>query len=59
VGERLEEAYVKVVARREGWDGREVEGAEGLDEVDTGEDIPQPNNPMACTWLFARSSSIS
>jgi hypothetical protein len=58
VGERLEEAYIKVVARCERWDGREVEGAEGLDE-DTGEDIPQPNNPMACTRLFARSSSIS
>ena len=51
MGERLEEAYIKVVARRERWDGREVGGAEGLDE-DTGEDIPQPNNPMACTRLF-------
>ena len=60
MGERLEEAYIiKVVARHERWDGREVGGAEGLDE-DTGEDIPQPNNPMACTnRLFARSSSIS
>jgi hypothetical protein len=42
---RLEEAYRKVVARCKRWGADEVDG---LDE-DTGEDIPQPNNPMACT----------
>ena len=45
--------HIKVVARRERLNGREVGGADGLHE-DTREDIPQPNNPMACTRLFAQ-----